>query len=235
MKEIKGPNVVRTKEFNSILHDLMENMYDLMELSKEHDLQSVSEKGVILYSDEEGKTCFQVSRQFDRPTEFLQTLLDIVRVNFEPFAPGTFLLNSNMLFLYENIPNEPFYLGYISLVSGPDETFGQFYSQSVVPYLERCGYTLDDISATFAAISTGHQRYGMELLEDTLETLNAGFSIDEVFSAFSEYISESGDTITKKECYAGFCLDPALETRVRLSLLFFIPYNQNAPGNPEIH
>lgn len=49
MKEVKGPNVFQTEEFRSKLQDLMGNIYDLMELSKEHNLQSRSEGGVIRY------------------------------------------------------------------------------------------------------------------------------------------------------------------------------------------
>lgn len=45
--------------------------------------------------DDNDKPLFGVSGQFDRPNEFLQTLLDMVRVFFEPDPPGTFFLNAN--------------------------------------------------------------------------------------------------------------------------------------------
>lgn len=68
----------------------MDNMFDFIELSREYDLQSISDEGVIRYLEDDGKTCFQVASQFDRPSEFLQVIIDIIRVTFDSDIPGTF-------------------------------------------------------------------------------------------------------------------------------------------------
>ncbi|MDQ6965587.1 MAG: hypothetical protein Q9M23_01535, partial [Mariprofundaceae bacterium] len=109
-------NITEPEQFNHKLQEVMEGIYELLELSREEELSPVREDGVVRYG-EEGKTCFQVSGQFERPTEFLQTLLDMIRVNFETYIFGTFQLNSNMGFMYDEIPDAPFQLGYVSITS----------------------------------------------------------------------------------------------------------------------
>ena len=66
--------------------------------------------------DDDDKPLFGVSSQFDRPNEFLQTLLDMLRVFFEPDPPGTVFLNANPCFLYDAMPEKPVQLGYASVL-----------------------------------------------------------------------------------------------------------------------
>ena len=216
MKNIKSSDKFRQK-----LLQVMDGIYDLMELSKEFNLEPTTEDGCIVYTEEDGKTCFQVSGQFDRPSEYLEALLDLVRVNFEPCAIGTFFLNSNMCFLYEAIPDAPFQLGYVSITSESDKPFGSFWIEEIVPYINRCGYSLGDASSIFAIASMGKEKYDIPFISDVLKTLNAGFSADEAFALIMSSVDSTNKEPTKRT-YAGFCLDAALGRRTRLSLWLFM-------------
>ena len=142
MDKIEGPNVSDAKQFAQKLQEIMQGIYDLLEITKEYNLEAIGENGGNRYFEEDGKTCFQVTGQYDRPHEFLQSLLDVIHVNFEPYAMGTFLLNANMDFLYSRIPETPFTLGYVSITSKENnEDFEDFWNNSVLPYLIKCATT----------------------------------------------------------------------------------------------
>ena len=64
---------------------------------------------------------FQVMQNNDRSHEYLQTILDLVRCNFEPNPLGTFFLNSNVQFIYDAITEDKTNLGYASIVSEPNQ------------------------------------------------------------------------------------------------------------------
>ncbi|MDQ6966988.1 MAG: hypothetical protein Q9M23_08700 [Mariprofundaceae bacterium] len=218
-------NITEPETFNHKLQQVMIGIYDLLELSRAEELPPVSEDGVIRY-DKEGKTCFQVSGQFERPTEFLQTLLDMVRVNFEPCIFGTFQLNSNMGFMYDEIPVGPFQLGYVSMTSGNNQEFGDFWNNTFIPYIEKCGYDFSQATAIFAAVSTSEERHTLDLLDDVSMQFACGFSMNEaldlIASSINDDISQPG-----KQTHAGYCVDPALDGKVRLSLWFFIQHDEH--------
>lgn len=216
MNNIKFP-----EKFQKKLQDIMEGIYELFELSKEHGLAPINEKGVILHIEEYGKTCFQVSGQYDRPTEFLQSLLDIIRVNYEPYVFGTFFLNSNMDFLYEEVPNSSFRLGYVSVTSKGNSDFLSFWNKDVIPYVEKCGYNINAASAIYAVASTGAESYGIDFIDNISATLGSGFSVDEALNLLGASICEATDA-PRKKIYAGYCLDPALANKTRLSLWLFL-------------
>lgn len=219
-------NIKSPIKFQEKLQEVMEGIYELFELSKEHNLAPVSEDGVTRYMEEYGKTCFQVSGQFDRPSEYLQSLLDIIRVNYEPCVLGTFFLNSNMGFLYERIPESPFQIGYISITSGDNKHFYQFWDEDVVPYIEKCGYSIKDASAIYAVASTGEEKYGMEFMDEILTTLGSGFSVDEAVNLLAAFVCETTEEPIK-QIYSGFCLDAALENKIRLSLWLLTSHHEH--------
>lgn len=220
MNDIK--NIDAPAKFKDKLMDVMESIFELFELSKEFNLEPVSEHGVILYDEEDGKTGFQVSGgQFNRPTEYLLSLLDIIRVNYEPCVLGTFFLNSNMGFLLDAIPDKPFQLGYVSITSEPDEQFNLFWKEDVVPYIAECGYALEDAASVFAVATTGEERYGSDWINSISNTLDSGFSIDEAVELMMSF-GRGGVGESTKQCYSGYCVDPALENKIRLSLWLFI-------------
>lgn len=214
-------NIKLPAKFQEKLIEVMEGIYELFELSKEHNFEPVSEDGVTRYIEEIGKTCFQASWQFNRPSEYLESLLDIIRVNYEPQVLGTFFLNSNMKFLYNAIPIRPFQLGYISITSKPNKPFNSFWIEDVVPYIEKCGYSAEDASSIFVVASTGEENYGIDFISNIQTTLNSGFSVDEALKLITASLCETVEKPTKK-IYSGYCLDAALKNKIRLSLWLFI-------------
>ena len=224
---ISKNNIKSPVKFQEKLQEVMDGIYELFELSKENNLVPVSKDGVTRYMVESGKTCFQVSGQFDRPTEYLESLLDIFRVNYEPCVLGTFFLNSNIGFLYDAIPDKPFQLGYISITSEVDKSFDSFWDEDVIPYIEKCGYSVKDTISIFAIASTGEHNYGIDFIESVSSALNSGFSMDEAVNLLAASISETKEE-TNKQTYSGFCLDTALENKIRLSLWLFINQQEHA-------
>jgi len=220
MDKIIGPNVTDTKQFSKALQNVMDAVYTLLELTREYDLKPISEDGVMVYCEESGKCGFQASSQYERPSEFLQTLLDMIRVQYDPNPMGTFFLNSNIGFMYEEMPEGPFQLAYASLVSREDQSFSSFFANDMSPYLEQCGYEAENITAMFAVASTGHERYKMKFVSEISGTLKSGFSVDEALGLMASSI-DSSVSKPKKQTYAGYCLDPELGTRIRLSLWCF--------------
>jgi len=213
-------NVVDPRRFDRMLQEVMAGLYELFELAKEHELPPVINGGRAYY-EEDGKTGFQVSWQFKRPGEFFQTLLDIIRVNFEPNVLGTFFLNSNMCFLHEQIPDEAFQLGYISIVSDPDQGFAGFWENQVRQRLQKYGYDLQEATAIYAIATTGKDRYNLEFASEIRETLQSGLSVEDAICLIRSGIGI--ETIKpRKNIYSGFCYDPVLGSRIRLSLWFFI-------------
>ena len=213
-------NIKSPLKFKQKLDEVMDGIYDLMELSKEHDLAAVSEGGVRCFDEEDGKTGFQVAGQFDRPSEYLQALLDIMRVQYEPNPLGTFFLNANIGFILEQIPEYSFQLGYISLTSNTDKSFSQFWDEDVMTYLDMCDYDINKASATYAVVSTGWQRYGYELSSEVSEKLDSGFSVEEGLTLISSAVNDNIEE-PSKHIYAGFCPDEALGSQLRLSLWVF--------------
>ena len=67
-------------EYVNALRKVVEGLYEVFDLAAERPYDP----------DDSDKPLFGVSSQFDRPNEFLQTLLDMLRVFFEPDPPGTF-------------------------------------------------------------------------------------------------------------------------------------------------
>jgi len=223
MKKISGPNVSQPNEFSGKLQQLMGNVFDLFELTKEYEYPTRAENSVGGYSEDNGKYNFQVARQYERPSEFLQVLLDVMRVNYDPRLPGTWFLNSNPSYIYDGIPKSPFCLGYVSLVSNGDEDFSSFYPSTVAPYIEACGYDITQISKSYAVVSSGGKHNFNKLVEDVCEKLESAFSVYVV----NNFCAPDEEDKSQNRCYAGFCVDPALENRIRLSMWFYIPEPTN--------
>jgi hypothetical protein len=221
MMSDQKPNIKNSSEFKTKLKEIMHGIYEFLELTKEYNLNRFTETGVQLYSEKGGKTCFQVSAQFERPSEFLQAFLDIIRVNFEPAVMGTFFLNSNMCFLYDAIPESSFQLAYASITSKKDKKFEEFWIEDVMPHLKKHGYFMEEATAIYAVASTGKERYDLEFVEEISTVLGSGFSVDEAICLLKASLIENESPPIKK-VYSGYCLDPALETSIRLSLWIFI-------------
>ena len=98
-------NIIEPVVFGEQLGKIFAAIYGLFERTRENTLLA-KEDGIIRYFEEDGKCLFQVAGQFKRPGDFLQCLLDMLRIMFEPNPPGTWLLNSNPDFILEEIRGE---------------------------------------------------------------------------------------------------------------------------------
>lgn len=221
-------NVTAPTQFKEKLIELMGNVYELFELTKEQNLEPVTDDGCTQYTEEHGKTCSQVAGQFSRPSEYLESLLDMIRVNFEQL-PFSYFLNGNMGFLFDAIPDKPFQLGYLSITSVPDVRFSSFWEDDVVPYIEKCGYSVSKVAAAFAVVSTGEENFSPEYLENVTTTLNSGVSNDELGEYFMDSIPEKSAEeqaqLPSKEIYTGFSIDSGLGTKIKLSLWLILNRN----------
>lgn len=221
MDKLMPKNIRSSQQFKEKLKGVMGGVYELLECAREYDLKPVDENGVTRYAEDVGKCSFQVSGQYERPAEFLQTLLDIVRADFEPSPLGTFFLNSNMEFIYDAIPDRPFQLAYASLVSEDGQSFVSFFQDAVQPHLKRCGYNASQFSAMFVVASTGRERYGVKFTAEISRALGSGFSTNEAMGLLAAELDAPASE-PLKETYAGYCLVPELESRIRLSLWCFV-------------
>lgn len=100
-------NINAPTEFAQSVGNTIANLYYLFEQTCEVELLPVDQR-----QGKDWKCLFEASGQFNRPNDFLQCLLDMLRIMFEPEPPGTFYLNANPDFIYEEIDGAPFRLGY---------------------------------------------------------------------------------------------------------------------------
>lgn len=198
-------------QFSTQLEKLISVLYSCFESCKDFSL--------VDYPDE--LTFSDVASQFKRPEEFLQVLLDIVKVTFHPCRMGTLFLNSNPAFIIDSIPKEPFRLGYLSVLSEPGEAFADVWSGKVADSLRRNEYDLERASAVFLVVSTGEDRYRLELADEVCEVTNAGFSVEEVLELFASEINDQ-DEAPRKEFHSGYVFCEELFTRLRISLWIFL-------------
>lgn len=201
-------------------------LYDLFETCREEELTPYSKDACMRYDEKSGKCCFQVAGQYKRPGEFLDALLDMLRVTYEPSPLGTFFLNSNPAFIYDAIPKVPFTLGYLSVLGEPAESFSSMWDGVIATKLSENGYNLCLASALYVVVAGSRKRMGGELVGEVHEVTNAGFSVDEVLGLFA---AELGNNKAKprKESYAGFVWDEGLDDRLRVSIWLFIEGNRH--------
>ncbi|BCX88250.1 hypothetical protein MIN45_P0619 [Methylomarinovum tepidoasis] len=173
--------------------------------------------------DSEPKVGFELSGQYERPTELMQTLLDMVKVQYEPVTLGTYFLNSNPDFFFDGIPSMPFGLAYVSCLSEVGQSFPDFWETTVLPHIKDCGYDVAAFQSAYYVISTDIAGLDVELFTTVLDTVGAGFSLQEAIDLFRSQI-QADVSPPVKSVHAGFCMDPVLENRFRLSLWGFVPY-----------
>ena len=210
-------NVKNPLLFSTKLQDMLNGMYDFFESTFEKEYPKET-NGVIHIVGK--KNCFQVADQYQRPHDFLQSLLDILQVIYEPKVLGTFFLNSNPKFLFDAIPEKPFQLGYASFISEPHQRFNEFWSENILNALKEYGYNLENTTALFVVVSTGNERYSIDLVNEVCETLDAGFSPEEAIGLIKSSINNDFP-IPYKKTFAGYCLVPELDEKLRVSLWMF--------------
>jgi len=207
---------VHSAAFLKAMGLLDESVRDLMELTREAELPEV-DNGVRRYYADMGKCAFQVSGQFDRPDEYLQALLDMMRVQYEPYPMGTMLLNANLMAnLWQLKTDNEIRFGYISMISEDKQSFTDFWQTEITAYAEKCGYQLHDAMLMFVVVTAGMHNYALPLLTEVNDVLGSGLTIKEAVKAVSEEII--GVVHRCADVHAGFCLDEAMMDRLRVSI-----------------
>jgi hypothetical protein len=196
-------------------------LWDLLELCRERDCRVASPTNAHLV-DPAYVSPYDIANQYERPTDFLQTLLDLFRSIYEPASLGTFFLNGNLGFLIDALPDEPFQLGYATLTGDAEQPFDQFWEETVLPYLSGCGYRYETALAVFGVVSTAIEHYDLQLVDSVLNVVGAGLSPEEALGMIAAAV-EGRDAPRTKTLHFGFCLDPALESKRRLSLWLVLP------------
>lgn len=205
------------KAFVVALREVVAGLYQVFDLTAERPYDP----------DDDDKPLFGVSSQFDRPNEFLQTLLDMLRVFFEPDPPGTFFLNANPCFLYDAMPDKPVQLGYASILGDPGESFLAMVDNKIFPRLTELSYQQEVHSSAFFAICRGPDRggrikFGDDLLCEAGMALKANISVNEAWGELYSAIEGESPVFSKQNC-VGISFDESLGDRLRVSVWLIIP------------
>ena len=204
--------------FAETMTALMQAVGEALELAREFELAPVSD-GVQVYMPECGKASFQTAGQFSRPTEFLQTLLDLVRIVYEPYPPGTFMLNSNWDFVRDALPSTPFRLGYLSMVSLPAEDIAAFNTRVLAGRMSQYGYSCANAIATYFMVTVGSGRSILQTSGEVARQFGTGISVDEALSSIALTASENDHVnISTGFVVAGVSRDEGLGDRMRVSM-----------------
>lgn len=206
---------IDTCDFLNAMDKIDTGFRELMELLKEYEFPEVS-NGVRHYYVDDGKLPFQEAQQFDRPDEFLQTLLDMLMVQFHPWPIGTFFLNSNvMAYLADIIEQRSFDFNYASITSEPQAGFTGFWLTVVEPYLNKLGVPFSD-GQSFVVVTVGPSNYSLSLVEEVDSVLGSGVSLA---SAVKTVL---GAGVTEQRIVCGYAVEEGLGSRIRVSIWSFI-------------
>lgn len=207
-------------EFAASLTQSVDALHRFMHAAREWSLPATID-GRSLYPEGDLPYSFQAASQYERPREFQQSLLDLLRVIFDPDPPGTFLLNGNPGLLLEAVPATPFRLAYLSEIGEPGESVAALKARVLDARVVALG--LDrGIGPLFGAVCVG-QGSLLQQARLCLPLFDAGFSVAQ---ALGEVAREAGravfsDTVESPGCHLGLALDPALGGRARVSLWRF--------------
>ncbi len=202
---------ISTIDFLNAMDKIDTGIRELMDFLKEHEFPEVS-NGVRHYYAEDGKLPFQETQQFDRPDEFLQALLDIMKVQFEPWPLGTFFLNSNvMAYLADSIDKNGFSFNYASITSEPQAGFTDFWLTAVEPYLNKLGIPFNG-GQSFVAVTVGPSNYSLNLVEEVDRVLGSGISLASAVKAVV------GHGVSDQHVVCGYAVEEGLDSRIRVSV-----------------
>ncbi|WP_415892538.1 hypothetical protein ACMXYN_15045 [Neptuniibacter sp. PT8_73] len=203
--------MIDTCDFLNAMDKIDTGFRELMDLLKEHDFPEVS-NGVRHYYVEDGKLPFHEAQQFDRPDEFLQALLDMLKVQFEPWPIGTFFLNSNvMAYLAGTIEQRSFSFNYASITSESKAGFTGFWLTVVEPYLNKLDIPFSD-GQFFVVVTVGSCNYTLSLVEEVDSVLGSGISLASAVKA----VVGAGNEAQNIVC--GYALEEGLDSSMRVSV-----------------
>ena len=112
-------------EWNEALLLIFTSFYHFYELSAEHPKTGSTLEDSSYFGDT-GKYLSELSSQFERPDEFIQVLLDMLRMFLDPIPLGGLTFSYNPQYIFQSIPDRSFKLGYASFLTDPGELFNSF-------------------------------------------------------------------------------------------------------------
>lgn len=172
-----------------------------------------------------GRLCFELAGSRDRPLEFLQCLMDLVRVLYEPEPPGSLDLNSNWDLVSEAVPLDGFRLGYVSVTGLPGQSLQAMVGREFASRLAALGYVDQAPLATFICVSVGAElwRRNVSVVGEANRLFDAGWSVSACADAIKAVAADDG-IVDTPATLAGVALDPALApSQVRVSVWMFLP------------
>lgn len=204
---------ISNDELMDAMIQIHQGIYKLMELLKEHEFPQFS-NGVQRYHSEQGKLPFQVATQFDQPAEFLQSLLDMLKVQFEPYPMGTLLLNSNVVaHMAYHLDKDIEKFHYLSVIGEPHQTPRDIWNMTIGPYLRLREISFKRIKVALVAVMVSETYYSIRL---------AG----EMADMWMEGLEPVADTLEDHEIeepylHYGFGTDEGLKDKIRISVWSF--------------
>lgn len=87
---------MKSSDFKDSFQNLIYAGRSFMELTKAEDAAEKNGSDVDFYDSA------YLTQSHERPDEYIQAFLDIIRVEFEPNLLGTFFLNANVCFIYNS-------------------------------------------------------------------------------------------------------------------------------------
>lgn len=191
-----------------------------------------------LRSQEHELLCFELVARHERPVELLQTLLDLLRVLYEPHPPGSMLLNSNWDLVSQAVPVKPFRLGYMSVTGTPGQQIQDLLDAAALPRLQALGYAGGRL-ASFVCVAAGARQWErrIDILQRVNRTFAAGFTTAMAMEAIEDAASGIGTwRLPEGMSLAGVSQDPSLDRdQLRISTLIYLqnPDPESAiPGVP---
>lgn len=201
---------INSLQFSQKLSSLFDSVGDLMVTTSD---------GRRRIEVDDDPSPFEFTSSFSRPAEYLQCMLDIVRTIYEPDIIATLFLNSNPFFIFDSIPETKFHLGYLSQVKPPDITFADFWQEVIIPRIAECGYNMQTTDSIFLCITVGSHDATLAAMDDVSSVLKANFSLSETLALLKATYNDT--PLPEKEYFAGYCVDEALENKMRVSLWLF--------------
>jgi hypothetical protein len=175
--------------------------------------------------DSEGKCFFQILEAFDKPDEFLQSSMDMLRVVFDPNPLATLILNSNPFLLVNEFGCELYRFVYCSQVSEANESFSVFWQRKLLNYLPET--TSESRVLLYVVASTGKERYTLNLLSEIADVLDVERNSNAVFERLANYPSlKTKQSLLKNQSHIGFFMQEELEQKIRISVWHFDSKNK---------
>lgn len=217
--------------------------------------------------DEDGEPYEAESQGFDwlqgrfaDPNRFLRVMLDMLHVFFDREMVGSFFLNGNPSFLFEQVPEGAWQLGYASALSEPNACLKTLFEDELVTQLSNRNQQYDSATGMFLAVISHRETRLMQLLDEVATFATVGLSVGEAFDRIGSIVTAKGgdEQTSTSGCHSdneaagqsdyepgshhctpppsffstGFAFDDALGDRVRLSLLSIHPAKPNHKHKP---